>query len=124
MRHACWIVGAAFSLALLVGACGAKPKPKTGPPASAPASKPTGPDPSTVGKVVLVQCGPPQAEVIVDGENKGTVEQLVASGGVTLPRGRHRVEIRLAGHRTFRYEFILGAVERLERVQLEPLRSR
>jgi len=70
---------------------------------------------------IIVDCTPASAVVNVDGQDHGEAGQIAARGGLTLPRGLHRIEISLPGHRPFRFELILGDKPETIKVQLQPL---
>ncbi len=71
------------------------------------------------GKVTII-CEPSGAQVVVDGVRRGTVAELNQQGGLLLPFGLHRFEIRMEGHRAFRLELNLGQRPEVLRVKLQP----
>lgn len=100
-------------------ACGSPAKPPVRPP-----------PPVGEGKVrvepagnIVIECTPGAAQVNIDGQDHGTATEIGRKGGLTLPKGLHRIEITLEGYRPFRFELILGdKPERLE-VQLQPVKQ-
>ena len=74
---------------------------------------------STTGRVQIV-CEPARAEVLVDGQLRGTAASIRERGGLQLPFGLHRIEIRLAGYQPFRIELEVGERPEVIRVKLEP----
>ena len=78
----------------------AAPRPATPPPPVAPAPAPTPAD----GRL-LVRSTPPGAEVVVNGEPRGTTPLALAA----LPRGPYEVEVTLAGYGSRRTQLVLDA---------------
>jgi len=70
---------------------------------------------------ITIDCTPVDARVNIDGQDHGTSKEVSVKGGLTLPRGLHRIEISLEGHRPFRFELILGEKPETIKVQLQPL---
>lgn len=101
------VIGAAFA-----GGCGPSTKPLPVQhqvrPDAAPPAAPSG--------RITFDCEPAEAQVVVDGSSLGTAAELVERGGAQLPMGHHRIEIKLDGYRTFRFELILG--ERTETIKV------
>lgn len=93
--------------------CGPRPAPvkSTARPDAAPASAvPTG--------KIEVDCSPGEAQIVVDDQPRGTANEIMQRGGLELPRGHHRIEIKLEGYAPFRFELILGEKAETIRVRL------
>lgn len=82
------------SLAVLLAACGGRPR----------ASK------APRGGVLVIQCELPDAEIWVDSKYFREVAEV--KRGLRLPAGRHRLELRRAGHHSMYYELEVASGER------------
>jgi len=64
----------------------------------------------------------PAAEIFINGKRFGTtVDNTSNSGWITLPAGKHALELRRSGHKTYRTTFTLGGGQNrtIPRVELE-----
>jgi hypothetical protein len=115
-RHP-WLLAMTMTMAatatVLATGCGPKPKPvrSTVEPDAAPAPPPP------MGKIT-VDCEPVEAQIIVDDQPRGTAEEITRLGGMELPQGHHRIEIKLDGYAPFRFELILGKKPETIKVRL------
>ncbi|MCA9667088.1 MAG: PEGA domain-containing protein [Myxococcales bacterium] len=103
------------------------PKQQTTPPPKPPASRPVAkaPPPPAPGKGrIVIDCTPADAEVTIDGENKGTVSELGKHSGLEVDLGVRRVEVRKRGYQPFRIEIKVGERPEYLRVRLKRARQR
>lgn len=64
---------------------------------------------------------PAAAEIFVDGQRRGTVDDLAATGGIlALPPGIYQVSLKAAGRTTWRAEVAVGTAR--ERIEVKLLR--
>jgi glucose/arabinose dehydrogenase len=110
------VVTAALALAACAGGKAAPPPAAQAPDPAAPAPAARAPAPSAplpaTGLELAVE--PATAEVLVDGEPRGLVDEL-ASGVLGLPPGIYQVSLRAPGHVTWRAEVAVRAGrERIE----------
>ncbi len=68
---------------------------------------------------IIFECDPPDAQVTVDGEARGTAAQISVQGGLTLPQGLHRFEISSPGFHPYRLELNLKAQTETIKIKLE-----
>ena len=110
---------APLALAALLAAASCRTPPPEGP------NRQPAPDASidaaerASGRIVFDGCEPPEAVVLVDGLRRGTIAEISGKGGLELERGVHRIEIKAAGHRSFRLELKLGARQEKISVKLK-----
>lgn len=76
------------------------------------------PGPSKSAGRIDVDCEPRDAQVLVDDQLRGTADEVVKAGGLSLDQGHHRIEIKLEGYHPFRFELILGAKTEVIKVRL------
>jgi len=80
------------------------------------------PPPSNVeppANILVSDCEPKSAEVVVDGQSHGSVEELSKKGGVRVTTGVHRIEIRAPGHKAFRVELNIGDKPETLKIKLQ-----
>jgi hypothetical protein len=90
-------------LLVLQSGCPAKPAKVTPPPTSKPAPAPPPPAP-TPPKITFVDSQPSDATVVLDGQEMGTISELMAKGGLVVTAGVHRIEVRRSGYSPYRVE--------------------
>lgn len=107
---------------LLVFACGPKPPPEApAKPPPPPASQPPPPKPSKA-RISFVDCRPADATVVVDDEERGTVDEVNMRGGVEVPFGVHRIVVKRRGFESYRVELSVG--EKGERIAISLQRKK
>ena len=116
MRGLALVLGVVVVGIVVIGsaACGTPP-----PAPQSPATQPAQP-PSPDGHISF-DVRPDGATIIIDGEERGTVAAVSAAGGLTLPKGVHRIEIRMPGHHPYRVELNLGSHPEALSVELRPM---